>query len=136
MLTLSDIDTATNSRDGSVFSDLFKDVYGYRPRGNLAQFNSIKEFDAEFDRLSVKLSEQLDEKRVQELHNFSKFVATIEEILTSKASSDIMSYEDAVLHLVVQLNRVEDVCFYGYEVIEHQLNIPYGSIDKFLEEIE
>lgn len=135
MLTLSDINTATNSRDGSVFSDLFKDVYGYRPRGNLAQFNSIKEFDAEFDRLSVKLSEQLDEKRVQELHNFSKFVATIEEILTSKASSD-MSYEDAVLHLVVQLNRVEDVCFYGYEVIEHQLNIPYGSIDKFLEEVE
>ena len=135
MLTLSDIDTATNSRDGSVFSDLFKDVYGYRPRGNLAQFNSIEEFDAEFDRLSVKLSKQLDEERVQELHNFSKFVATIEEILTSKASSD-MSYEDAVLHLVVQLNRVEDVCFYGYEVIEHQLNIPYGSIDKFLEEVE
>ena len=133
MLTLSDINAATNSRDGSVFSDLFKDVYGYRPRGNLAQFNSIKEFDAEFDRLSVKLSEQLDEKRVRELHNFSKFVATIEEILTSKASSD-MSYEDAVLHLVVQLNLVEDVCLYGYEVIEHQLNIPYGSIDKFLEE--
>lgn len=135
MLTLSDINAATNSRDGSVFSDLFKDVYGYRPRGNLAQFNSIEEFDAEFDRLSVKLSKQLDEERVQELHNFSKFVATIEEILTSKASSD-MSYEDAVLHLVVQLNRVEDVCFYGYEVIEHQLNIPYGSIDKFLEEVE
>ena len=133
MLTLSDINAATNSRDGSVFSDLFKDVYGYRPRGSIAQFNSIEEFDAEFDRLSVKLSEQLDEKRVRELHNFSKFVATIEEILTSKASSD-MSYEDGVLHLVVQLNLVEDVCFYGYEVIEHQLNIPYGSIDKFLEE--
>ena len=110
MLTLSDIDTATNSRDGSVFSDLFKDVYGYRPRGNLAQFNSIKEFDAEFDRLSVKLSELLDEERVQELHNFSEFVASIEEIITSKIESGdeiIMDIEEGATELSVKVEKKE-----------------------------
>ena len=32
MLTLRDINAATNSRDGDIYSDLYKDVYGSRPR--------------------------------------------------------------------------------------------------------
>ena len=53
------VDTLTKSRDGSIYSDLYKDVYGSRPRG--ATFASVEEFDNDFTRLSKRLDEQLDE---------------------------------------------------------------------------
>ena len=59
MLTLRDINTATKSRDGDIYSDLYKDVYGSRPRG--ATFVSVEEFDADFERLAKRLGEQIDE---------------------------------------------------------------------------
>lgn len=131
MLTLSDIDTATNSRDGSVFSDLFKDVYGYRPYGNQAQFNSIKEFDAEFDRLSVKLSELLDEERVQELHNFSEFVARVEDTMKLVVGIDRVR---AIEIIADAEGEVENIKFYGYERLEYHFDLKYGSIKQWLKE--
>lgn len=61
MLTLRDINAATNSKDGDIFSDLHKDVHGFRPRD--VTFSSIEEFDAEYERLVAKLSVQIDEEK-------------------------------------------------------------------------
>ena len=131
MLTFSDINAATRSYDGSVFSDLFKDVYGYRPTGSLAQFNSINEFDAEFDRLSVKLSKLLDEARVQELHNLSEFVARVEETMELVVGIDRVR---AIEIIADAEGELENMKFYGYERLEWHLNLGYGSIKQFLEE--
>jgi hypothetical protein len=120
LLTLSDINAATRSYDGSVFSDLFKDVYGYRPTGSLAQFNSINEFDAEFDRLSVKLSKLLDEARVQELHNFSEFVARVED----------------TMQIVKFINRERAIQIIAEAEGEAENLAWYGSIKQWLEEVE
>ena len=131
MLNLSDINAATRSYDGSVFSDLFKDVYGYRPTGSLAQFNSIKEFDAEFDRLSVKLSKLLDEERVIELHNFSEFVARVEDTMELVVGIDRVR---AIEIIADAEDELENMKFYGYERLEWTLNLKYGSIKQWLEE--
>ena len=53
MLTLSDINKVTNSHDGDLYSDLYKDVYGSRPRGHT--FASLKQFDADFEFLINEL---------------------------------------------------------------------------------
>ena len=37
MLTLADINTVTNSKDGDIYSDLYKDVYGSRTRNQANQ---------------------------------------------------------------------------------------------------
>ena len=54
MLTLSDINLLTDSHDGDIYSDLYKDVYGCRPR--YAQFVSVEEFDQDYEFLCKKLS--------------------------------------------------------------------------------
>ena len=36
MLTLRDIDTLTKSHDGSIYSDLYKEVYGCRPYNRIS----------------------------------------------------------------------------------------------------
>ena len=60
MLTLSDINTLTNSKDGDIYSDLYKDVYGSRPR--YAQFRDLEEFQDDYDFLCNKLDEQLEQQ--------------------------------------------------------------------------
>lgn len=44
------------------YSDLFKDVYGFRPRH--VQFESQEAFDAEYERLVKSLDEVIDEERL------------------------------------------------------------------------
>ena len=133
MLTLSDINAATKSYDGSVFSDLFKDVYGYRPTGTLAQFNTIEEFDAEYERLSVKLDKLLDEERVIELHNFSEFVARVEDTMQLVLGTDRVRAIEIIADAEDELDNMK---FYGYERLEWTLNLKYGSIKQWLEEVE
>ena len=63
MLTLADIDRLTNSHDGSIYSDLYKDVYGFRPRGQMAQFVSLHDFDRVYKTLSEILDEYLPDNQ-------------------------------------------------------------------------
>jgi hypothetical protein len=52
MITLADIDRMfPETHDGSVYSDLYKDRYGIRPRGAEASFASLEAFDALFNEL-------------------------------------------------------------------------------------
>ena len=64
MLTLSDINELTNSKDGDIYSDLHKDVYGSRPR--YAQFESIEEFDKDFEFLVNRLNEQNAQEKIED----------------------------------------------------------------------
>ena len=129
MLTLSDINAATNSYDGSTFSDLFKDVYGYRPRGTLAQFNTIEEFDAEYERLSNRLSIQLDEEAELQARNFANFVSRVEETMQIVQSADRVR---AIEIIAEAEDEAENVEFYGYERLEWHFNLKYGSIKQWL----
>jgi hypothetical protein len=129
MLNLSDINAATNSYDGSTFSDLFKDVYGYRPRGTLAQFNTIEEFDAEYERLSNRLSIQLDEEAERQARNFSEFVARVQDTMELVVGIDRVR---AIEIIADADGELEDMKFYGYERLEWSYDLKYGSIKQWL----
>jgi len=75
MLTLSDINAATNSKDGNIYSDLYKDVYGSRPR--YAEFASIEEFDTDFEALVNMLNHKDAEEAVRQSANLDKFFARV-----------------------------------------------------------
>jgi urocanate hydratase len=65
VLTLVAIDAMfPDQHVGSVFSDLHKDVYGYRPRG--ITFTDMAEFDAEYARLQVQLEKNMAEEEAQD----------------------------------------------------------------------
>ena len=72
MLTLADINRETNSKDGDIYSDLYKDVYGSRPR--YARFESVNEFDADFRYLVKQLNDQNRAEKIRQKRNFDDFV--------------------------------------------------------------
>ena len=124
MLTLSQINTATNSRDGDIFSDLHKDVYGIRPR-NLA-FESLEAFDAEFERLAAQLSAQLDEDKIRQDANMEKFAQRVMETM-ELCNCD---QRRAVEIIADAEGELEDYKFYGPERLEYIFDLKFGSIKQ------
>jgi hypothetical protein len=130
MLTLRDINTATNSRDGDLYSDLHKDVYGFRPRG--VTFASTEEFDADFNRLSQKLDKQIGEDNALQATNFLKF--------TSRVAATMYLVENATreraIEIIAEAEGISEEEFkhYGLEILEYNLDLKFGSIAKWLSE--
>lgn len=123
MLTLSDINALTNSHDGDIYSDLYKDVYGSRPR--YAQFVSMEEFDADYERLVKRLGEQMDEEKKQQEKNRISFEIHINEIMFV---TNNMNREDALRILAQAEDMEEDIKFYGWERMEYEFDLGYGYI--------
>lgn len=127
MLTLSDINTATNSRDGDIFSDLHKDVYGFRPR--YVRFASLEEFDARYTELCAELSMQIDEDRVRQAANLNKF---FERVLETMQLCNCDKYR-AIEIIAEAEDELDELKFYGYERLEWVFDLKYGSIKLALE---
>lgn len=133
MLTLSDINAVTNSRDGDIYSDLHKDVYGFRPRG--VTFASTEEFDADFDHLSQKLDKQIEEENALQEIKFKQFTDRVssmmwmENVSSREGAIGIIAYKEDISQ--------EEFDLYGLELLEYHLGLKFGSIAKWLsEEVE
>lgn len=130
MLTLSDINRLTNSHDGDIYSDLYKDVYGSRPR--YAQFESLQEFDRDFNRLSKMLDEVLQRDRAEKEARWSDFLCRIETVKQLVSGADTRR----AVELIAEGEGVtqDELSFYGWEKLEFELGLKYGSIKPFLAE--
>ena len=124
MITLSEINAATGSRDGDIFSDLHKDVYGFRPRG--VTFESLEAFDAEYERLVAQLSDQLDEDKIRQDANMVKFAQRVMETM-ELCNCD---QRRAVEIIADAEGELEDYKFYGPERLEYSFDLKYGSIKQ------
>lgn len=129
MLTLADIDALFPiTHDGSIYSDLYKEVYGSRPRGHM--FVDVQDFDNEYQRLLADLKTNQEEMRDGETKNFNEFIRKIESVrdlvfdCSVERAIEILADSDDIDHSV-----------YGYEVIEFEYGLGYGSICKWLGEI-
>ena len=71
MITLNQIDEMfPETHDGSLYSDLYKDVYGCRPRG--CSFESMEEFEKDYEYLIGELNRQQAEDEIRKTENFKK----------------------------------------------------------------
>ena len=130
MLTLRDINAATNSRDGDIYSDLYKDVYGSRPR--YAQFESIEEFDKDFEFLVNRLNEQNAREAIEQQENFAVFTVLVEETMQIVQNC---TRERAIL-IIADAHGIdaEEFNFYGLESLEYKFGLKFGSIAQWLSE--
>jgi hypothetical protein len=133
MLTLRDINTATNSYDGDLYSDIHKDVYGIRPRG--VTFASTEEFDADFGRLCQKLDKKIKEENALQEIKFKQFTDRVssmmwmENVSSREGAIGIIAYKEDISQ--------EEFDLYGLELLEYHLGLKFGSIAKWLsEEVE
>lgn len=130
MLTLSDINTLTNSHDGDIYSGLYKDVYGSRPR--YAQFESVEDFDKDFNRLSKQLDEVLKRDRLEKEMRWGDFLCRIETIKQLVSNADTVR----AVEIIAEAEGIdkEEMSFYGWESLEWKLGLQFGSIKPFLAE--
>lgn len=130
MLTLMDINEVTNSKDGDLFSDCYKDVHGFRPR--YMRFNSVEHFDECFTALVNELSLHLEAQRVQQARNFDDFVCRVDGIMqmvqgcTRERAVEIIADAEGI--------SKEEFSFYGLESLEYKFDLKYGSIATWLSE--
>lgn len=124
MITLSDINTQTNSKDGDIFSDLHKDVYGFRPRG--VTFESLEDFDAEYERLVGRLTDQMSDDKIRQDRNMEKFAQRVMETM-ELCNCD---QRRAVAIIADAEGELEDYEFYGPERLEWVFDLKFGSIKQ------
>jgi hypothetical protein len=131
MITLRDINALTNSKDGCIFSDLYKDVYGSRPGADY-RFASIDAFDADMVYLSDKLDRQIEQEAVTQQNNFYEFVCQVDDM--QKVMNNC-TRERAIEHIAFGEGiSKKEFDFYGLEILENELNLKFGSIAKWLSE--
>lgn len=130
MLTLMQIDALTSSHDGSVYSDLYKEVWGSRPYN--AEFASLEAFDEEMTYLSDKLDMMLAAEDLREKQNFVTFVARVEDTMKIVTNID---RKQAIAIIADAESLTEKVAWYGYESLEYLFDLKYGSIRKWLEAV-
>lgn len=130
MLTLRDINAATNSKDGSMYSDLYKDVYGCRPYN--PTFESVEEFDTDYEALSRLLDKEIESEAEYQQIYFDKFVARVEETMQIVEGST----RERAIEIIAEAEgiRAAEFEFYGLQILEHELNVKFGSISKWLSE--
>lgn len=130
MLTLSDINALTKSHDGDIYSDLYKDVYGSRPR--YAKFESIEEFDEDYEFLVKRLNEKMEQEREEQIVNFAYFETHVEEV------QEIMNNctRERAIEAIAEANGIdeEEFKFYGLESLEYKFGLKFGSIAQWLSE--
>ena len=128
MLTLSQINEVTNSHDGDIYSDLYKDVFGSRPRGHV--FSSTEEFDAEFERLVNLLSEKIDEDSIRQAANLEKFKERVAETMLLCNCDKIRAVE-----IIADAEDEADAYkWYGAERLEWCFDLKFGSLKEWLAE--
>lgn len=123
MLSLVDINAATNSKDGDIYSDLYKDVYGSRPR--YAQFESVEEFDRDYEFLVNRLNEKMEQEREEQRQAIGQFEIRLNEIMYLVSNTDRVN----ALRILMDAEGVlEEFEFYGYESLEWRLGLPFGYV--------
>lgn len=130
MLTLSDINKLTNSHDGDIYSDLYKDVYGYRPRGH--EFHDVADFDREYKCLVKQLSIKIEEEKIIQARNFDDFVCRVDGIMQMVQGST----RERAVEIIADAEGIseDEFKFYGLECLEYKFNLKYGSIARWLSE--
>ncbi len=129
MLTLSEISRLGASYDPSIYSDLYKDVYGCRP-GNV-KFASVEAFDKEFKYLCDELDLQIVEEASRQAANFVEFQAHVLEV-----QKTVNCDRERAIEIIAEAEGMskEDFDHYGLGMLEHKFDIKYGSIIKWVSE--
>ena len=119
MLNLSEIKNPA----ASTYSDLFKDVYGSRPRN--VQFESEEDFLQDYEFLCNELDRELEREDKQQVIAISDFELRLNGIMFVTENMDRF---DAIRILIQAEGLENDVEWYGYESLEYELGLPYGYI--------
>ena len=113
--------------DESIFSDLYKDVYGTRPRTHEFYKASDARKQEIWEDLCISLEDSLAEIKRVEAESLVEFTARIEQLMTLGATSKAQ----AIKWLLEADNFSEHDLAYGPDYVCFHFNLSYAAKDKF-----
>lgn len=109
----------------NIFSDIHKDVYGYRPRScSEAQWSSEEWLESEIKYLDIQLKEQMLSEREEELIRIKEF----EVVLTNLINSGAGNRKTAVRWFLDA--NTEEMGNGGTDYLCYLNGLPYGYFEK------
>lgn len=116
--------------DDTLFSDLHKDAYGFRPNSLAsAEWNSAAPAQKQvlWDELVEALDRAIDEEAAQHEASVNAFEARVSELISIGAGNR----ETAVRWIVESLNLSDVDKMYGGSYICHLMGLPYSMSSTF-----
>lgn len=108
--------------DEEIFSDLHKDVYGFRPRGHAFYSADPAEKQRIWDDLLVDLDAENQRFAEQQRQN----VADFERLVAQNVKHGAVDRKTAIQWLI----DAEGDDFYDYGYMEYNYGLPYGFLEK------
>lgn len=110
--------------DANLFSDLHKDVYGFRPRGHWFYDSNTtdEERQAEWDYLCKRLEEQIDEENAAKAKALKDLYAQVADLRSKGARND----QQALKWIVQALNPSRSDLAYGGEWVCWELGLSFS----------
>lgn len=115
----------TYSFSTELFSDLHKDVYGFRPRGHwfYDEATTDDERQAEWDYLVHRLDQQIEEDNAEKAANLEAFRIQVKQNLALGAKDE----QEAIRWVVESLNPHPVDLSYGGDWVCYELGLAYSN---------
>ena len=115
--------------DDQTYSDLYKDVHGYRPRNDGWEYLSPVGKQIKWDSLCEALDHRIAEDETAEAAAVERFEARAHDLVAYYGAHD---HATAIRWIVEGLNlSSDDLAFYGGEYICYKLGLPYDMQEVF-----
>ena len=112
---------ACNHFDIAIYSDLYKDVYGCRPRGENLSIYTAEELDVKWNNLCEMLSEEIDREKERELQAENDFTDLVYTTMNTYGITSARALE---------WMGVRKESFYGWESVCYEYGLPYNFKDQ------
>lgn len=122
-------DIRNDSIEASIYSDLHKDVYGYRPRGAAYIFSSEAAYKSYYDELVQELEIIMERETQNQAICYNEYISEINMIMQTV---DGCTKQDAIRYIADSL----DCSHQDFEYIDYCKGVPYGTTKKLMKLME
>ena len=128
VLTLGDINERfPETMDGDLYSDFYKSVHGFRPRG--VTFDSMEDFESAWNRIREEGERVWADEKAAQTKNVTKFEMRVLDTM-NLLSTDRKHAIEVIADAEGCCDEYEDKKYYDYDRLEYELNLPYGYLIK------
>lgn len=128
VLTLNDINVRfPETMDGDLYSDLYKSVHGFRPRG--MTFETMEDFESSWKYLQEEGERVWAEEKEAQAKNVTKFEMRVLDTM-NLLKTDRKHAIEVIAEAEECYDEYEGKKYYDFDALEFELNLPYGHLIK------
>ena len=118
-----------HEQNACIYSDMFKDTYGFRPRYDHSDWDDAR-WEAEFDSLSRAFDREQEYEMQQQNAAWEDFLNRVNS--TMQIVYNCTPYRAVQIIADAEGISKQDLKWYGWEILEYRLGIKFDNIKNWL----